>query len=318
MSEIVSVHDRFFKSAMSDIRVAKEFFTTHLSNELLSKIDLTTLNLCPGSYIDKELTGSASDILYAVDYEGQSSYLYILAEHQSTPDKLMPFRLLRYIVSIMTEHLKKTSGKTLPLVYPLVFYNGKRRYPYSMDIRDLFNVSKDTLTRFIRQPFHLIDTHDLEDELLKQQQWSGVMSFMMKHIYARDVVPYIKEIMGLLRSLERNDGGDYIISLLYYVLEAGDTVNPEALIEIAKEGLSAKTEGEIMTIAERLIQKGRLEGWHKGVIEGKAEGKAEGKQEAVQLVARRLLIKGYTKAEVAEVTGLSLIDINNIGLDEHH
>ncbi|MHA2040139.1 MAG: Rpn family recombination-promoting nuclease/putative transposase [Promethearchaeota archaeon] len=35
-------------------------------------------------------------MLYTAQFGQRQGYLYLLVEHQSTPDKLMPYRLLKY------------------------------------------------------------------------------------------------------------------------------------------------------------------------------------------------------------------------------
>lgn len=42
-----------------------------------------------------------------------------------TVDPLMAFRLLKYKIRIMDDHLDKNESHTLPIVYPLVFYHGQ-------------------------------------------------------------------------------------------------------------------------------------------------------------------------------------------------
>lgn len=39
-------------------------------------------------------------------------YIHVLVEHQSTPDKHMAFRLIRYAVAAMQRHLKAGHNKT--------------------------------------------------------------------------------------------------------------------------------------------------------------------------------------------------------------
>jgi predicted transposase/invertase (TIGR01784 family) len=78
-----SPHDRFFKSAMADIRVAKDFLKTHLPPAIQEAIDFETLELEPTSYVDESLKKVRSDILYQVKLKGgEYAYLYLLCEHQ--------------------------------------------------------------------------------------------------------------------------------------------------------------------------------------------------------------------------------------------
>lgn len=92
----VHAHDRFVRTLMSDLRIAREFFTKHLPPELLASIDLNRLTLQPRSFIDDIRKESIVDLLYLTFINGEEAYLYLLVEHQSTPDELLPFRMLRY------------------------------------------------------------------------------------------------------------------------------------------------------------------------------------------------------------------------------
>ena len=64
----------------------------------------------------------------------------------------------------------------------------------------------------------------------------------------------------------------------------------------------------IANAEEKGLEKGRKEGRD----EGRKEGRDEGRKEGVAEVATKLLAKGATPAEVAEVTGLSEAEIDAI------
>ena len=101
MTKIQSPHDRLFKAAMTDKRVAREFLETHLPAEILKIVALNNLNLQKESYIDEELKLSMTDIVFQTTFSNKPGYLYMLIEHQSTPDEMMPFRIYKYIFSII-------------------------------------------------------------------------------------------------------------------------------------------------------------------------------------------------------------------------
>ena len=63
---------------------------------------------------------------------------------------------------------------------------------------------------------------------------------------------------------------------------------------------------------EQAIAEGIAEGRAKGLAEGRAEGKAEGKAEGLAEVARNLKNKGISVDLIAECTGLSIEEIENI------
>jgi len=260
MNTVSSPHDRLFKGAMADVRIAREFLTYYLPIPLRSAVDLDTLVLCPNSYVDNELALTASDVLYKATIAGEEGYVYLLCEHQSTVDVLMAFRVWQYIVAIWADHLKQTNGKKLPLVIPLVFYHGQQPYTANCDIRDLIQAPPALIDNVLFQPFTLIDTHDLPDETLREQHWAGIMAFVMKHIFARDALGFLQQILDHLRQFEQEEAGDYVILLLNYLLTAGDTEQIEKVVTIIQQRLSQTTGAKIMTIAERLTERGIQQG----------------------------------------------------------
>lgn len=97
----------------------------HLPEKLLKICDLTTLKLESGSFVEDDLRQYFSDVLYSLRTSTGDGYIHVLIEHQSTPDRHMAFRLIRYAVVAMQRHLK-AGHKKLPLVIPVLFYTGKR------------------------------------------------------------------------------------------------------------------------------------------------------------------------------------------------
>ncbi len=287
---IVHAHDAFVRTVMSDPRIAREFFTIYLPNDIRELIDFNNLILQPRSYIDDVRKESTVDMLYKTMIAGQEAYLYLIVEHQSSPDELMPFRMLKYICNIMDQYLKTTQTKKLPLVYPMVIYHAERPYPYSADIRDNIDAPRELIDRYFLKPFQLIDLGRIDDEELKRHAWVGVMEFVLKHIYARDVLPYLQDIAELLRRIAQSGGRDYVSIVLQYALERGELKNKQAFFELINTQISSEVGEKVMTLAEQLIDE--------GMTKGRQEGKLE--------VAERLLSEGIELTFVAKMTGLPL------------
>src|SRR5829696_8531223 len=133
-SEAISIvhasHDHFFKKVMMDTRVAREFFETHLPTDLLRIMDLSQMQLISGSFIDDLHKETIADILFTTTIQDHLTYLHLIVEHQSTPDELMPFRILKYTCNIIDKHIKGTKNKTIPLIIPIVVYHGKDPWSY--------------------------------------------------------------------------------------------------------------------------------------------------------------------------------------------
>ncbi|MCC7337557.1 MAG: Rpn family recombination-promoting nuclease/putative transposase [Pirellulaceae bacterium] len=62
-----SPHNRFFLQTFSELELASALFANHLPPTTLAKLDLKSLRLASGSFIDDELRESSSDLLFEVD-----------------------------------------------------------------------------------------------------------------------------------------------------------------------------------------------------------------------------------------------------------
>ncbi|MFX15485.1 hypothetical protein EE387_24430 [Salmonella enterica] len=74
-------------------------------------------------------------------------------------------------------------------------------------------------------------------------------------------------------------------------------------------------QGELVTIAERLEQKGREEGREEGRKEGLQEGRQEGAAEKAQAIARQLRNMGMTSEQIEQATGLSSAELKKLFAD---
>jgi len=294
---IAKAHDHFFRTMMSDKKIAKEFFEAHLPNDVLIHIDLNHLELQSSSYIDDMRKESIADMLFKTKIAGQEVFLYLLVDHQSRPDELMPFRSLKYICNVIDQHLKSSDNKKIPLIIPMVVYHGKQSWHYSTNINDLVDAPKKLVEAYFLKPFTLIDLTKIEDDALKQKTWVGIMELTLKHIFAKDMLPYIKEIIGLLQQLEKVNNKYFIETVLIYILDRGEMSNKNTFIDLVKTNLTPEVGEKIMTIAEQF--------------------KAEGVQQEKIIIAKRLLAEGAEISFISKITELPLDKIKELKDKSH-
>jgi predicted transposase/invertase (TIGR01784 family) len=299
-NQITNPHDQFFRTAMADIRVARDFLNAWLPHDLRSRMDFSKLEMQPRSYINEVRQESEVDVLFKTTIDNKEAYLYFLLEHQSKPDPLMPFRLLKYLCNIMDDHLKTHKTKKLPLIYPLVVYHGMQKYPFSTNLNDLVDAPKELIDQYFLKPFHLIDLGEIDDETLKQHAWSGAMEFALKHIFSRDILPWLKNIANLMRELDHCGGRDFIAIVLQYILERGEISDQDEFFKLIDTKISPEVGEQIMSLATQLKEEGR--------VEGRLEGELNKERE----IAKRMLEEGSEPAFVVKVTGLSLEQLKEI------
>jgi len=162
------------RRTFSVVEHAAAEFRALLPPRLVEQIDFSTLKQCSGSYVDEALAGSQSDLLFSVNISGKPALLYLLFEHQSSVDKLMPLRLLRYVVRILERHVQdaRTPSLALPLsvVVPLVLHHSETGWTAAKTLEELFDetlVNDPEILRLIpRLGFVLDDISHLSDEAL--------------------------------------------------------------------------------------------------------------------------------------------------------
>jgi hypothetical protein len=83
--------------------------------------DWSTLQQQPSGFIDAELTGSESDLLFSVSSQSGEAFIYILFEHQSREDPWMALRLLSYMVKIWErQRVSVVAAKQKPFLSPII------------------------------------------------------------------------------------------------------------------------------------------------------------------------------------------------------
>ena len=289
-------HDAVFKQFLSDKETARDFLQIHLPPSLLKRCDLDTLQLTSGSFIEDDLRAFHSDVLYSLQTDSGEGYIYCLIEHQSTEDELMAFRLMRYAIAAMQQHLK-AGYKQLPLVIPIHFYHGQKSpYPHSMNWLNGF--CDPALARQIYgSDFPLVDVTVIPDHEIMAHRRMAALELLQKHIRLRDMSDLLEHLVTLLSSGYTTN--DQLVVLMNYIVQAGETADPESFIrELAVR--SPQQKEILMTIAEKFEQKGV----EKGLKEGRKEG--------IQEVARNMLAKGLDIKEVQELTGLDEDEVKNL------
>ncbi|MFA0056603.1 Rpn family recombination-promoting nuclease/putative transposase [Vibrio echinoideorum] len=290
-------HDALFKQFMTHPETAKDLLDIHLPAELREICDLTTLKLESGSFIEESLRPYYSDVLYSLKTFQGEGYVYALIEHQSRPDKHMAFRLMRYAIAAMQQHID-AGHKHLPLVIPLQFYHGKiSPYPYAMNWLKGF-ANPDQAKTLYTQDFPLVDVTVISDDDIMQHRRIALLELVQKHARHRDIMDFLEPLVTLLLTDYTTD--KQVQSLMSYLLQVGETNNLEALITSLASSVP-KHEDTLMTIAEQLRQQGE----QRGIQRGRQEGIQLGEAKALKEMARKMMLNGMDQQAIMDVTGLS-------------
>ncbi len=179
-------HDAIFKTFLRHGETARDFLEAHLPPFLRPHCNLDTLKLEPESFLDEKLRSRYSDVLYSLQTGNGAGYIYVIIEHQSSPDDHMAFRLMRYAIAAMQRHLD-IGHKTIPLVIPILFYHGEESpYPHSMDWINEFD-DPDLARQVFYNAFPLVDITITPDDDIMQHRRMALLELLQKHIRQRDL-----------------------------------------------------------------------------------------------------------------------------------
>lgn len=263
--------------------------------------------------MEEDLRQYFSDILYSLKTTSRDDgYIHVLIEHQSSPDRHMAFRLMRYAIAAMQRHLD-AGHKKLPLVIPILFYSGKRSpYPYSTRWLDEFSIPAFA-SRLYSNAFPLVDVTVIPDEEIVGHRSMAALTLLQKHIHQRDLAELIDKLAPV--TLADYLSSSQVISLVNYLLQAGETADADLFVRTLAQRVP-QHEDALMTIAQQLeqkgIEKGLEEGLQLGEQRGLVKGRSEGERSAALKIARTMLQNGLPPSLVAEMTGLSDDDLAQI------
>lgn len=306
---IAHPHDRLVKRLLSVPAIAKGVLSLYLPNDVLKITDLDKLSLQRDSFIDDEHRAFAADLLFKTSFQKEEGYIWILLEHQSTDDPWLPVRIFKYIGTIW-EHLRKTTKSSkIPLIYPVVIYNGQRSYSHTLTLNEMI-APKDSQKLFknlFTNPLCMIDLNTIQDEVLRKQLQKNVrgvaLLMTLKHVFDKNLQNYFEQVLvDVFKQLDQSGNRDDVADMLYYLLNEGKFLNKIKFWNLLHQEFSPEIEDKVMTIAEQLKAEGREEGIEKGKLE----------------VAKRLLEEGVELGFIVKVTKLPLAKIKELQKKSKH
>jgi len=261
-ANLYKAHDALAKECLTHPAIARDWLEAHLPSQLKDLCDLSSLQIEPAAHVEDDLKQIFSDVIYSLQINGATGYIFVLIEHQSREDELLPYRLLRYQMAFFKRYLAE-GHKKLPLTIPMVLYHGVRSpYPYSLELNDCF-VDPELAKQWLFKT-HLVDLTVIDDDEILQHKRAALMEMVQRHIFKKNILEFLSSIQQVLTLAkaysELQEANESVIKYLLYQMDY-----PEAQIIIQALTEPALTYREdVMTIAEQLRQEGRSEGLNIG------------------------------------------------------
>jgi len=104
-------HDALVRRVFGVPEHAAAQFRSTLPPTILEHLDLDTLRVEDSSFVSEELRGTVVDMLYSASYRNRPAFLYVLFEHMSTVDPLMPLRGLSGTIRVWERHVQNARAR---------------------------------------------------------------------------------------------------------------------------------------------------------------------------------------------------------------
>ena len=138
---------------------------------------------------------------------------------------------------------------------------------------DLFAEPDGLISEILFKPVQLVDLSEIEDSVLQQKLYYGIMVLVMKKVWRQRAPDLIRSLKKSISEIENNSP---LLKVLFkYILSVAEANSPQETTEAIKEVLTDQTQEKVMgTMAQFWEQQGVL----KGIRQGKAEGRTKEKR----------------------------------------
>ena len=142
MKKTSPTSDPVYKRLYAFVEMVADLLRSIAPKATLEALDLRTLEKVPAEYVGEHFQQRHGDTVWRVRAGGPDSawaYVLVLLEFQASSDATMALRVNEYTVMLYRELLraKMVAPGELPLVLPVVLYNGESRWTAADNVRDL-------------------------------------------------------------------------------------------------------------------------------------------------------------------------------------
>jgi len=272
-------HDLFARYTFGHPERAAAELRAVLPAHVVSEVDWSSLRREPVSVVDPELRETESDLLFTARLRsGQPLLLYLLLEHQSSVDRWMALRMLRYVVRQLERWRQENSGsRVLPLIVPLVMYHGPNgTWTAPRRVEDLFELPEGEAERqrwraLVPRFEYLLDdlTAEREEALsarpgppLARLAW-----LVLRYGRTGELARKLPDWVALFAQVQAGpEGAEHLVVVIRYLLWTEDKDVHAAARQVLHSLVDEQRAEELMgTWAEEMIERGVQKGLEKGL-----------------------------------------------------
>ena len=295
-------HDKIFRTVLD----RKSDAIVLINKVLNTQLEVQDIEKYNSSFINKVFQNREADIVYKI----KDRSIFILIEHQTKVDYLMPYRILEYEAAIMQSAIDldkiKNKESKIPLVIPIVLYTGNKKWNAKKYLEE--NQEKIEGIENGLGNYNLIDINELtEKELLEDNSFISKMMLIEKSKNTENIVEILEKIVKITKE-EDKETLRRIISII--LEEKIGITKAKELIE-KMEG----DEGNMLAVVDMIRRENQMYieiGKKEGKIEGKKEGVKQGELKEKIKIVTNMLKEKFNIETIQKITGINKEEIEKI------
>jgi len=325
LMENFHTHDRGYKYLFSNPLLVKELLESFVNMDWVGRIDFSKAESLNTSFVSDEFKHRESDIIYKLKLNDNEIYLYLLIEFQSTVDRFMALRMLRYTLELYDYLIKNKVTKELPVVFPLMLYNGEAKWTAPESLSKLINLPEElkSLKKYVPEfrYFSIIENRYSDRQLKKLGNLTSAI-FLLENQDKERLFKVIEAVKSHLEGSEISAVRTFLAWLKKYLQVNATIEDAEKGIKKIKSSVEAKSmlAKTIEEVRKDLVNEGIQLGIKKGIKQGMQQGIQQGMQKGIQkgmLTGKRetalaMKKKGIDIKVISEVTGLPIGEIRKL------
>lgn len=281
-------HDIRYKKLFSNVKLVQQLLETFVDEPFVKELDFNKAIRVEKSFVTESFAEKESDIIYRLRYKGQEVYLYLLIEFQSTVDKFMSVRMLRYILELYDSVIRESPKEKLPPVFPLMLYNGERKWTAPQQIADL--IEQTIPVQYIPHfSYFKLAENEFDREYLCSLKNAVAALFYVETMSKDQIADSIDTIFTLMKK-EQPEITHSITLFIRNYFKKDETIESAVTGKIMEEQ-------EAKAMLSQTIEKWKEELISEGIEQGIEQDKID--------TAQKMLNDGLTVEVISKYTGLS-------------
>jgi len=310
-------HDKRNKEVFRNKKAFLSLLKDHINEPWTKDLNEDSLRLSNKTFILQDFSEKEADVVYEAEINGTKIIFYILLEIQSTVDYRMSYRLILYIVEILRDYynnadpkLRKRKNFKFPVVIPIVYYCGSRRWTVPLNVKEMFEAPEMFGKYVMNLEYMLVNANSFDENELEKLS-SRVLAMIILLEQSKSEEEFFGNLQLSLAESAKFDNEERRIYDLFIkiIVKAHKYKNVEEIAKLINEDRVKEADSMLCDLAKN-IKKERKLLFAKGREEGIKIGEEIGEEKGIKIGEEKGKKKSY--AEIAKTLNISSSKFNEL------